>query len=95
MNMLEKMSVAMAVCEMRRNGMSEVLCAMASADPETVAVAVENYGPQARAALLAIREPSGAVLDAGESHDEGGWGAPASAEVHWQSMIDAILNEST
>jgi hypothetical protein len=60
--MLEKMAVAMAVCEMRRNGMSEALCEAASAHPQTVAVALENYGPQARAALQAMKEQLDRVI---------------------------------
>jgi len=88
--MLEKMAVAMAVCEMRRNGMSEALCEAASAHPQTVAVALENYGPKARAALLTIREPDAVMRLAGRDYDGVG---NQPAIKGFTAMIDAILNE--
>ena len=94
--MLEKMAVAMAVCEMRRNGMSEALCEAASAHPQTVAVALENYGPQARAALQAIKEPDDGMEEAGFTALKAEQNAATpggTCAVVFTAMIDAILNE--
>lgn len=59
---------------------------------DATGLSARQAGDAVRATLAAIREPSAATLAAGEAHDEGGWGAPASAEVHWPAMIDHILN---
>lgn len=88
-SMLEKMSVAMAVCEMRRNGMSEGLCEAAAAHPATRAVALENYGPQARAALLAIRKADRDAVIAGNV----AWTRAGSIPGVFTAMIDAILGD--
>lgn len=47
----------------------------------------------ARAALLAIREPSEAILAASPLEDQWGDADTFSSHGVWESMIDAILNE--
>jgi hypothetical protein len=52
----------------------------------------ERYWAQAEAALEAMREPTGFMLDMTE-----GMGAPrefVKASAHWRAMIDAALSES-
>lgn len=49
-----------------------------------------DFTTQARAALLAIREPSGAVMDAA---DEATLEGRCYFDIAWPAMIDAILNE--
>lgn len=50
------------------------------------------FEPQARAVLQAIREPSEAMLQAGEAHmDEVAPNEPV--DLIWKDMIDAVLKE--
>lgn len=46
----------------------------------------------ARVVLMAVREPSDAIVEASEEYE--GCGCPCCITAHnWQLMIDAILNE--
>jgi len=55
-----------------------------------------NYLPEARAALLAIREPDEGMQNAGveaASNIFGGWADEGQVIAYHHAMIDAILNQ--
>jgi uncharacterized Fe-S center protein len=59
---------------------------------DTYAMAGEDAVALARAVLQAVRDPSEAMLEAGEQKDLAATDR-ASALTHWQAMIDAALAE--
>ncbi len=45
----------------------------------------------ARAAILAMREPTEAMIEGASSYDD--YGHPAICKAHWQAMIDRALSD--
>jgi hypothetical protein len=89
--MLEKAALAAVIADMEREGDSPL--EIAAVRQFGGASALQEYGPLVRAALLAIREPTEAMLAAMMAVDFIDYGE-ADEAGQWRAGIDAILGES-